>query len=722
MQKLLFFASFFLLIQGTLSAQCLSQPACPPTALIFCDFTENNAHYWNDPAYYDPGASSHDLAEGMADLSMQIATSCDPAGVQVSFILILDLDGNGIRETAVTSDALPGTGLVYFGNAGNSNYTGGEARYFDSRPVPTDQKYEFALEKTVQDSVITVRVRWTTALAPTDYVWPELPGGTHRIEWRFEKDGEVKTCGYNFVVKDCQAPTVKCLHGLNINNLPNCMIHLWAVDFFLPDSLPVDNYSPANLLQFGIRRSGTGTGFPVNSPGVMFTAADLGIQPVEIWVRDLAGNADFCETYVILQDNLGSCDPFHNPDINLCAISHCGGGMISEVSFEIYGSHPGIPPIILFNSSDSTDCAYFDNSIPLASNLNISPFKDNNPLNGVTTYDLVLISRHILATEALNSPYKLIAADANKSGSVTTADIVELRKLILGVYQELPNNTSWRFVDTSFAFPNPANPFQTVFPESISIANIQANISKRFYGIKIGDVNCNAIVNVNQTPGEEALTMPNLHLQANEIVEVPIRFLQANDYYGFQFGLHFDPAKVELLAVTPAGGTTDNFSVFSDCLHVSWSDAAPALFLPDVPILHLRIKALASVQLADVFSLKTAAVFPAEAYPVVDSLLRLSLEFGTTATTAPDAARQIFDPAPNPTMAGVRIPLRLEQSERVAVELLDGTGRSLYRQEQSKAAGAQWLEVPATAFPQAGVYFWRVQVGAVSRSGKVVKQ
>ncbi len=498
MQKLLFFASFFLLIQGTLSAQCLSQPACPPTALIFCDFTENNAHYWNDPAYYDPGASSHDLAEGMADLSMQIATSCDPAGVQVSFILILDLDGNGIRETAVTSDALPGTGLVYFGNAGNSNYTGGEARYFDSRPVPTDQKYEFALEKTVQDSVITVRVRWTTALAPTDYVWPELPGGTHRIEWRFEKDGEVKTCGYNFVVKDCQPPTVKCLHGLNINNLPNCMIYLWAVDFFLPDSLPVDNYSPANLLQFGIRRSGTGTGFPVNSPGVMFTAADLGIQPVEI--------------------------------------------------------------------------------------------------------------------------------------------------------------------------------------------------------------------------------MPNLHLQVNEIVEVPIRFLQANDYYGFQFGLHFDPAKVELLAVTPAGGTTDNFSVFSDCLHVSWSDAAPALFLPDVPILHLRIKALASVQLADVFSLKTAAVFPAEAYPVVDSLLRLSLEFGTTATTAPDAARQIFDPAPNPTTAGVRIPLRLEQSERVAVELLDGTGRSLYRQAQSKAAGAQWLEVPATAFPQAGVYFWRVQVGAVSRSGKVVKQ
>ncbi len=77
---------------------------------------------------------------------------------------------------------------------------------------------------------------------------------------------------------------------------------------------------------------------------------------------------------------------------------------------------------------------------------------------------------------------------------------------------------------------------------------------------------------------------------------------------------------------------------------------------------------------------------------------------------------------PNPTAAGVRIPLRLEQSETVAVELLDGTGRLLYREAEIKGAGAQWLELPATAFPQAGVYFWRVRVGEAWRTGKIVKQ
>ena len=91
----------------------------------------------------------------------------------------------------------------------------------------------------------------------------------------------------------------------------------------------------------------------------------------------------------------------------------------------------------------------------------------------------------------------MIAADANKSGSITTFDIVELRKLILGIYQELPNNTSWRFVDKAFAFPNPNNPFQTTFPENISVASscMTSHMDDDFVGVKVGDVNGTAVAN-----------------------------------------------------------------------------------------------------------------------------------------------------------------------------------------------------------------------------------
>ncbi|MFQ5445455.1 MAG: hypothetical protein ACE5FF_00840 [Saprospiraceae bacterium] len=42
------------------------------------------------------------------------------------------------------------------------------------------------------------------------------------------------------------------------------------------------------------------------------------------------------------------------------------------------------------------------------------PVKEGDDRCGVTTYDLVLITKHILGVQPLGSPYKIIAADANK--------------------------------------------------------------------------------------------------------------------------------------------------------------------------------------------------------------------------------------------------------------------------------------------------------------------
>jgi hypothetical protein len=60
---------------------------------------------------------------------------------------------------------------------------------------------------------------------------------------------------------------------------------------------------------------------------------------------------------------------------------------------------------------------------------------------GVSTLDLVDMQKHLLI-KPLSSPYKMIAADANNSKSITAIDLIEMRKLILGIYAELPYNTS----------------------------------------------------------------------------------------------------------------------------------------------------------------------------------------------------------------------------------------------------------------------------------------
>ncbi len=724
MKKFLLFVSLFLALQGVLLAQCFAPLACPSSPVV-CDTTANNFQLWNDSLFYDQTISSHNLADAPVHLSMQIVDTCSIGTLNVYYVLRMDLNGDGVFETAVSSKALPGTDVVYYGNAANPNFSGGEARHYDNRPVPPEEKYLFALEQTQVGQLTTVRVRWATAAAPTTYIDPQLPYGLYRIDWYFEHSSpmsfDAAHCNYLFTVKDCQAPVVSCKANQVVNLPPTQFIQLTATEML---QATADNYTPNPPV--AIRRAGQGTGFPVDGNGnaitkVPFTCADLGLQTVEVWAKDLADNAGFCTAQVLVQDTVGYCNP---TPVTLCAIHHCDMQPLNEVTFEINGSSNSVPPFTIFSLPDSGSCLTVSpNAFPIASNAKVGPVKDDHPLDGVTTLDLVLITRDLLGIQPLGSPYELIAANADNNSLITAFDVAEIRKLILGVYQEYPNNTSWRFVDSSFVFPNPLDPYQTVFPESISYMPSPPSLYRGFYGMKIGDVNCTALQPMTPPDMLEAITMPNLDLQTNDVVEVPVQFLQARDYYGYQFGLQFDPALVQVEAVIPVVGTPANFHLINNTVNVSLSTPLPATYLPDEPLFRLRIKALAPVHIEDAFTMATGNLRP-EAYPGLpnDSLVGLQLLYQTVATKEPDAAAGIFSPQPNPTTAGVRIPLRLEQAQDVQVELLDVTGRLLYQQQQSGRVGAQWLDIPATAFAQAGVYVWRVRIGPASRSGKIVRQ
>ena len=100
-----------------------------------------------------------------------------------------------------------------------------------------------------------------------------------------------------------------------------------------------------------------------------------------------------------------------------------------------------------------------------------------------------------MGIQALDSPYKLIAADVNNSGHISAFDMVELRKLILLIDSEFANNTSWRFVDGTYVFADPTNPFVSTFPETYNINGLSQNEIADFIGVKIGDVNGSAIPN-----------------------------------------------------------------------------------------------------------------------------------------------------------------------------------------------------------------------------------
>ncbi|MCB0517531.1 MAG: T9SS type A sorting domain-containing protein [Lewinellaceae bacterium] len=152
--------------------------------------------------------------------------------------------------------------------------------------------------------------------------------------------------------------------------------------------------------------------------------------------------------------------------------------------FLVQSGNPNVPDV-------TTDAnGYYELEIPAGEDAIIAPFRNNDLLNGVSTLDKVLIERHILGIEQLDSPYKLIAADVNHTGTVTSSDVVTLYDAILNVINEFPDNTSWRFVDANYVFPNPSNPFESPFPELFNFNAINSDISGvDFIAVKVGDVN-----------------------------------------------------------------------------------------------------------------------------------------------------------------------------------------------------------------------------------------
>jgi hypothetical protein len=173
--------------------------------------------------------------------------------------------------------------------------------------------------------------------------------------------------------------------------------------------------------------------------------------------------------------------------------SYIGGIISTEGNQNVQGVTVTISGSLSQTSTTTTNGGYSFLIFKSGGEYTVTPKLDKSPLNGISTFDLLLIQKHILGIQALNSPYKMIAADVNNSKSISTLDLIQLRKLILGLDLQFLNNTSWRFVDERYIFPNPKNPWAEKFPEEVYI-NKTTSRNGNFVAIKIGDINASAKV------------------------------------------------------------------------------------------------------------------------------------------------------------------------------------------------------------------------------------
>ena len=174
---------------------------CPAVPPFFDDSTANAPELWNAPYWNDLVLNTNDLNESAADLGITALDSCSSSNVDIRYLLFLDLNRDGTLETVVYSGNLPPANIVYYGNAANPNFGGGEARAFDQRAVPDSAKYRFAMQTTIAGTHRTASVRWNTLAAPNSFVLPELPAAAHKIRWLVsDACGNEAMCEHPFTV------------------------------------------------------------------------------------------------------------------------------------------------------------------------------------------------------------------------------------------------------------------------------------------------------------------------------------------------------------------------------------------------------------------------------------------------------------------------------------------------------------------------------------------
>ena len=288
--------------------------------------------------------------------------------------------------------------------------------------------------------------------------------------------GKIGTCVDTFAVLDSVGPVALCKPQIVVELMAvnPAMVVIWAADF---DDGSFDNCGGTLQTYFLADTLET---------SLTYTCCELGAHPLTILFMDESGNQRTCNSSVVVQSNAVGCDDCF-PTAEGQVITEVGIGM-SNVEINIEGLNNGYSANIDVNND-----GVYSQLLPTGGDYTITPSKNDNHINGVTTFDAVKLTRHILNVELLDSPYKIIAADINNSKTVTTFDIVEQRRLILNIYSNFPNNSSWRFIPESYEFPNPLNPFEEPFPEAINLNNfLESTFDENFIAIKIGDLNNSA--------------------------------------------------------------------------------------------------------------------------------------------------------------------------------------------------------------------------------------
>ena len=545
-----------------------------------------------------------------------------------------------------------------------------------------------------------------------------LPNGTHTVVIQADDQcGNTNSISYLVIVRDKKAPAPVVLNGVAVElmNMGNGdgMIEIFANTL---NASSTDNCTPAGLLHYTFSDN-------YSDVSIIFNCDDVGLQTVAVYVWDTDGNYDVVLTTIDVQDNMSICATTTSSSVKIT------GDIVAEdnqniIDVQVMAETSGY----MIEEITNQEGQFTFESLTAGEDYLIKPIKDINHKNGVTTFDIVQIQKHIIGIQDLQSPYKMIAADINNNGSVSAIDIIELRKLILGVYDEFPDNKSWRFIDAGFSFNQNESPFSQNFPEAYNINDLTDPMNLGFIGIKVGDVNNSA--SVNELIIAEDRTIRNKTLMyiiedhpEEDYAVIHIVANEENHVNGLQISLHLDPMQIQdyeiifdesLITEEYIHDKLDQFII-----NVSWNSAQARSLSEENPLISIKFKKSKRYSANELLSFIDGQISP-EIY--IENQGTFDLELKARSISSDVAFLKVLGNRPNPFSQRTVLSFMTNKADTYRIKITDAQGKMIYQQTDQAVVGINNIQLGTSQGLQgSGVFFYTISTGSKAQSGKMIK-
>ena len=554
------------------------------------------------------------------------------------------------------------------------------------------------------------------------------PLGTTVVTYKVSDGcGNVATCKVRITVEDQKSPGVVCYHGLStsIAQMPGGIMAMVDAKAFNAGSR--DNCTDTTNLKFTIRRASLNPTVPPTATQLTFDCADVGTQGIELWATDESGNSAYCLTTILITDNGQLCPPDVGLGVVAGIIKTADGNNVEKVRISIKSKKP-------MYSTTNVNGGFQVEEVPFGYDYTLVPEKNDDLMNGISTIDLIRLSKHILGVQPFTSPYQWIAGDLDRSGTISTLDLIKLRKLILNKDTELANgNTSWRFVDADYKFPQIENPLEAPFPEVKNLNNFRLKDAKaNFIAVKVGDINGSAIANqlmsseTRTTGGDMLIRAKNKSFAFGETVTVDFYSSDLHQVNGYQFTLGFDDRLLELKGLEMgdvAEMSEENFgfgALAMGKIITSWNKSGASVSKGDLVLFSLTFQAKRSSDLATALKFSDRPATP-EAYNAENEhmqvLFQIEDEEGRPVT---GGGYLLYQNIPNPFQDATSIGFSLPKKEEAALRIYDLSGRLVYQHRALFEKGYNEIQIAQSALSGNGMYYYQLSTEAFTETRKMM--